>query len=62
RVLVRPAITVNGVVVQIDNDFINAKAVMKSPSVELVDRILRIKTPTGKLEVDWRQKVPKFSR
>ena len=62
RVLVRPAITVNGVVVQIDNDFINAKAVMKSPSVKLVNRILRIKTPTGKLKVNWRRRLPKFSK
>jgi len=61
RVLVRPDITVNGAVVPIDSDFINAKAVMKSPSAELVDRVLRLKTPVGQLEVDWRGKVPAFS-
>ena len=61
RVLVRPDITVNGAVVPVDRDFINAKAVMKSPSVSLVDRMLRLKTPSGRLEVDWRGEVPKFS-
>jgi hypothetical protein len=61
RALVRPDIKVNGVAVPIDSDFIKGKAVMKSPSVELVDRVLRVKTPAGQLEVDWRGKVPKFS-
>jgi len=61
RVLVRPDITVNGTVVPIDSDFLNGKAVMKSPSVELVDRVLRLRTPADQLEVDWRGKVPKFS-
>ena len=61
RVLVRPDITVNGAVVPIDSDFLEGRAVMKSPSVELVDRVLRVKTPAGQLEVDWRGKVPKFS-
>jgi hypothetical protein len=62
RVLVRADITVNGAEVPIDNDFINARAVMKSSSVELVDRVLRLRTLAGQLEVDWRQKVPKFSK
>jgi hypothetical protein len=61
RVLVRPDITVNGAVVPIDNDYIEGRAVMKSPSVELVDRVLRLRTPAGRLEVDWRGKVPSFS-
>jgi hypothetical protein len=60
-VLVRPDITVNGAVVAIDSDFTNGKAVMKSPSVELVDRVLRLKTPVGELVVDWRGEKPKFS-
>jgi hypothetical protein len=60
RVLVRPDITVYGTVVPIDSDFINAKAVMKSPSVSLVDRVLRMQTPAGELVVDWRGKVPTF--
>jgi len=51
---VRPDITVNGGAVPIDSDFLNGKAVMKSPSVELVDRVLRLKTPAGQIEVDWR--------
>ncbi len=62
RVLVRPDITVNGAVVPIDTDFTNGKAVMKSPSVELVDRVLRLRTPAGQLEVDWRGKAPEFSK
>jgi hypothetical protein len=60
-VQVRPDITVNGAVVPIDSDFLNAKAVMKSPSVSLVDRVLRLQTPAGRLEVDWQGNVPKFS-
>jgi len=61
RVVVRPDIEVNGEVVPIDRDFIEGRAVMKSPSVELVERVLRLKTPTGGLVVDWRGDVPKFS-
>ena len=61
RVLVRPGISVNGALVPIDSDLINGRAVMKSPSVELIDRVLRLRTPAGQLEVDWRGKVPKFS-
>jgi hypothetical protein len=61
RVRVRPDITVNGAVVPIDSDFINGKAVMKSPSVELVNRVLRLRTAAGQLEVDWRGEAPKFS-
>jgi len=61
RVLVRPDITVNGAVVPIDRDFIKGKAVMKSPSVQLVNRVLRLKTSAGNLEVDWRGKAPRFS-
>ncbi|MDI6451738.1 hypothetical protein [Anaerobaca lacustris] len=57
RVLVRPEITVNGAEVPIDTTY----PVSKSPSVELVDRVLRLRTPAGHLEVDWRGKVPKFS-
>jgi hypothetical protein len=57
RVLVRPDITVNGAVVEIDPTY----PVLRSPSVELVDRVLRLRTPAGQLEVDWRGKVPAFS-
>jgi len=60
-VQVRPDITVNGAVVPIDDDYLEGKAVMKSPSVSLVDRVLRLQTPAGDLEVDWRGEVPKFS-
>lgn len=60
RVLVQPRFTVNGVEVPIDEDFINARAVIKSnPScIELVNRVLRVRTPRGELEVDWRGSVP----
>ena len=61
RVLVRPNIIVNGAAVLIDSDSLKGRAVMKSPSVELVGRVLRLKTPAGQLEVDWRGKVPNFS-
>ena len=61
RVLVRPGITVNGAVVPIDSDFINGRAVIKSPCVELIGRVLRLQTPAGRLEVDWRGKAPSFS-
>ncbi|TVS19818.1 MAG: hypothetical protein EA424_07140, partial [Planctomycetaceae bacterium] len=60
-VLVRPDITVNGNVVPIDSDFTNGLAAIKSPSIELLDRVLRLRTPAGRLEVDWRGKVPAFS-
>jgi hypothetical protein len=61
RVRVRPNITVNGSAIPIDSDFIYGRAVMKSPSVELIHRVLRLRTPAGRLEMDWRGKVPKFS-
>jgi hypothetical protein len=54
RVLVRPDITVNGAVVPIDSDFLNGRAVMKSPSIELVDRVLRLRTPAGQLEREYK--------
>lgn len=57
RVLVRPDITVNGAVSPIDTTY----PVLKSPSVELVDRVLRLRTPAGQLEVDWWGKEPAFS-
>jgi len=61
RVQVRPDITVNGAVGPIDSDFTNGLAAIKSPSVELVNRVLRLQTPAGRLVVDWRGKVPTFS-
>jgi len=61
QVLIRPTISVDGKVIPVDEDFIKGKAVMKSPSVELVNRVLRIQTPEGKLVVDWRGEMPVFS-
>jgi len=61
QVLIRPTISVDGNVIPVDEDFIKGKAVMKSPSVELVSRVLRIQTPAGKLVVDWRGEMPVFS-
>jgi len=57
RVLVRPDITVNGTVVPIDTTY----PVLKSPSVNVADGVMRLATPAGRLEVDWRGKVPSFS-
>jgi hypothetical protein len=59
-VLVRPDITVNGAVVPIDRDFLNGVASMKSPSVTIANGVLRLQTPAGNLEMDWRGKAPKF--
>jgi len=61
HVWIRPNFSVNGTPVAIDSDFTGAKAVIKSPSVELVNRVLRIQTPAGKLVVDWRGEMPVFS-
>jgi hypothetical protein len=60
QVLNRPTISVDGKVIPVDKDFVKGKAVMKSPSVELVNRALRIQTPTEKLVVDWRREMPVF--
>jgi hypothetical protein len=34
---------------------------MISPTVELIDRVLRARTPAGELAADWRGEMPKFS-
>ena len=57
RVLIRPEITVNGTVVPIDTTY----PVLKSPSVNVADGVMRLATPAGRLEVDWRGKAPSFS-
>jgi hypothetical protein len=58
RVLVRPDITVNGAAVEIDSDFINGVASMKSQSITIANGVLWLQTPAGQLEVDWRGEVP----
>jgi len=45
----------------IDEDFLNEKAAIKSPSIQLVDRALRLRTPGGSLQVDWRGEWPVIS-
>jgi hypothetical protein len=60
RVWVRPTFAVNGTTVAIDDDFANGKAVIKSSSVELVNRMLRLTTPAGNLTVDWSDQDPIF--
>jgi hypothetical protein len=60
QMMVRPDILVDGREVTVDKDFINGKAVIKSTSVELVDRVLRVHSPAGKLVVDWRGEMPVF--
>jgi len=47
RVRVRPDITVNGAVVPVDTSY----PPLKSPSVNISDGVLRVKTPGGNLEV-----------
>ncbi len=53
QVWVRPTFTINGNNVAIDNDFTSAKAVIKSPSIRLVNRVLQLNTPNGNHTVDW---------
>ncbi len=36
-------------------------AVWKSPSANVADGVMRLATPAGQLEGDWRGKMPKFS-
>jgi hypothetical protein len=57
-VWIAPTFSVNGSDVPIDNDFVTGKAVIKSPTIQLIDRILRVETPTGSLSVDWRESLP----
>jgi len=58
---VRPTFTINGTAVVPESDFANAKAVIKSSSIELVNRVLRITTPDGDLSVDWSKQDPVFT-
>jgi len=53
HVWIRPNFSVNGTAVAIDSDFTGAKAVIKSPSIELVNRVLQINTADGNHTVDW---------
>ncbi len=53
-VLVRPDITVNADVVPLDTTW----PVLVSPPVNLIDRVLTVQTPAGKLTVDWREEAP----
>jgi hypothetical protein len=53
--------SVNGSDVPLDNDFITGKAVIKSPTIQLINRILRVQSPAGNLSVDWRETLPLFS-
>ena len=57
RILVRPDITVNGEVVAMDTTY----PVLRSESVALLDRVLQLRTPGGRLTVDWRGDVPRFA-
>jgi hypothetical protein len=59
-VWVRPSFTVDGNTVPADNDFANGQAVIKSPSIELVNRVLQIDTPDGNFAVDWSGTDPVF--
>jgi uncharacterized repeat protein (TIGR02543 family) len=61
QVWIRPDFTVNGTNVPIDSDFTGARAVIKSPSIQLVNRVLRLTTPDGNLTADWSGSNPVFS-
>jgi uncharacterized repeat protein (TIGR02543 family) len=61
QVWVRPTYTVNGTVVPLDTDFTGAKAVIKSNSIRLVDRLLQLTTPEGYLSVNWSGSSPVFT-
>jgi hypothetical protein len=47
----------NGTVVPIDTTYL----VLKSPPVNVADGVMRLATPAGRLEVDWRGKAPSVS-
>jgi hypothetical protein len=54
-----PFASVNGVnQVMRDPDFLHAKAVVKSPPFQVVDRVLKVSLPSGKMTVDWRGRMP----
>ena len=61
QVWVRPNFTVNGTSIPIDSDFTGARAVIKSPSIQLVNRVLRVTTPDGNLTSDWTGSSPVIS-
>jgi hypothetical protein len=56
RYLARPNVIVNDAVVPMDADFTDISAVIKSPYLTLVDKVLTVQTPAGQLEVDWLQR------
>lgn len=57
-----PTASVNGTaLVMRDPDFVNAKAVIKSSPISLVNRVLTINMPSGRLTVDWSGNTPVFS-
>jgi hypothetical protein len=60
-VWVRPNFTINDTIVTVDSDFVNGNAVIKSSSMVLENRILRITTPDGNLTVDWSGQNPVFT-
>jgi uncharacterized repeat protein (TIGR02543 family)/prepilin-type N-terminal cleavage/methylation domain-containing protein len=53
QVWIRPTFTVNGNNITLDSDFSSARAVIKSPSIRLVNRVLQLNTPNGNHTVDW---------
>ncbi len=61
QVWIRPNFTINSTAVAIDSDFTDAKAVIKSSSIELVNRALQINTAGDPFSVNWSGTDPIFS-
>jgi hypothetical protein len=58
-----PAMTVNGQAqVMRDPDFIAARGIMKSSSVNLVNQVLTVNVPSRSLSVDWTGSTPVITR
>jgi hypothetical protein len=61
-VWIRPTFSVNGTTIGIDNDFTSGNAVIKSSSIELVNRKLQININDDVFHtVDWSEQNPVFS-
>jgi hypothetical protein len=56
-----PIATVNGKAQVHDQDFLQGRAVIKSPPVTLANRVLSVDLPVGQLQVDWRNDMPIFN-
>jgi hypothetical protein len=55
-----PVLTVNGQMQLRDRDFAAGRAVAKSSPYSVIDRVLTVQTPAGRLQVDWRGTQPRW--